>query len=224
MNIDNCDKDKRSKILQKVAYLINETPQNNHSLLRYAMTNNKNSMWETTYLFILEDAGVFKIYDKEIDIDGENIFYLQMVDFKKFYRFKREFVDNIMNDVSSDFRFDDYTFILKRIDKGEAVINFYPKKGEKTDTYCLMRALVNYLKANGKLNGNKCETVVPTTDIYGYVTQNYPSVNLTNSSRWMSSTKSNLKRKIPLEYENLIVIGDYSHSQKGYPFTLIVPR
>lgn len=101
--IYSCDKNKLGKILKKISILIDETPK--ESLLRYVFKNKKMYVWEANYLFILSRSGVIKIYDKEIDVDGENVFYLQLLDEQKFYRFKREFVGSnaaIFQDEHSD--------------------------------------------------------------------------------------------------------------------------
>lgn len=214
-NINNCDKNKLYKILQKISLLIDETPHPQNSLLRYLMNNDKKSIWETTYLFILVDAGVIKIYDKEIDIDGKNIFYLQIVDYKKFYRFKGE------NDISSYFGFDEYTFRLKRVDNSYAVINFYPQKNYGYNTFHLMSCLVKELKLNYKRNGNLIEALIDRSRIVEYIQKQLPNKIIT--TEWIKSTRGNLIKKIPMQYATLIKVGNYDRKLKGYSFSILLP-
>ncbi len=220
-NINNCDKNKLYKILQKISRLIDETPKNN--LLRYLMNNDKNSMWETTYLFILIDAGVIKIYNKEIDVDGKNIFYLQIVDYKKFYRFERKFIDNGENDISSYFSFDDMTFKLKTINNNVAAINFHPTREGTTNPFCLMKAFVEYIKEHYKRNGSYLETVVPKQYIFEYIEEKFPNIVKDDQEQWLKTTKGNLIKKIPKEYLSLIKLKDFDSKNKGYPFSLKLP-
>jgi hypothetical protein len=90
MNIHSCDKSKLRAVIEKINVLLDETPASNKNLLRYVFNNEKKSLWEGNYLYLLCDSGVIEIYSKEIDVDGENIFYLQLLDKGKLYKFKGE--------------------------------------------------------------------------------------------------------------------------------------
>jgi hypothetical protein len=125
-------------------------------------------------------------------------------------------------DPSSLFGFDDMTFKLKRVDNTDAVINFYPKKGEGTKPYYLMHALVAELKKEGKRNGEWIETLVKRERIIDLIKKQCPNENNVDSN-WIKNTKGNLIKKIPQEYEGLIKIGDFNHKLKGYPFSLKIP-
>jgi hypothetical protein len=114
------------------------------------------------------------------------------------------------------------TFKLKRVDNTDAVINFYPKKGEGTKPYYLMHALVAELKKEGKRNGEWIETLVKRERIIDLIKKQCPNENNVDSN-WIKNTKGNLIKKIPQEYEGLIKIGDFNHKLKGYPFSLKIP-
>lgn len=221
MNINNCDKDKLCKILQKISLLIDETPNPQNNILRYLMKNDKNSMWETTYLFILVDAGVIKIYDKEIAVDGKNIFYLQLLDEKKFYRFKDKFLGYNREEIESYFGFDEMTFKLKRVDNTYAVINFYPQKNYGYNTFHLMSFLVKELKRSYKRNGNLIEALIDRSKIIEYIQKQLPNETIT--TEWIRSTRGNLIKKIPIEFATLIKVGNYDRQLKGYSFSILLP-
>jgi len=125
-------------------------------------------------------------------------------------------------DPSSLFGFDNMTFRLKRIDSTDAVINFYPKKGEGTKLYYLMRVLVAELKKEGKRNGEWIEAFVKQERIIDLIKKQCPNENNVDSN-WIKNTKGNLIKKIPQEYEYLIKIGGFNQKLEGYSFSLKIP-
>lgn len=124
-----------------------------------------------------------------------------------------------IEDVNMYFGFAEKTFWLRRIDGSNAVINFYAPKGETTDPYCLMSALVAFLKTHGEQNNGEIRVIVPYDYIKDYIRKTFPKQPGIDRF-WMKNTKANLLRKIPMEYKDLIKIGNSDREQLGYPFSL----
>ena len=124
-------------------------------------------------------------------------------------------------DFNSYFSFEDMTFKLKTIENNIAAISYQPKKGDTTDPYCLMKALVEYIKVHGQRDGNFVRVDVPKSYIVDYISKHF-TVDI-NREKWLGSTKNNLKNKIPMAYRELIEIGDFNKKTNTYHFSLKLP-
>jgi hypothetical protein len=124
-------------------------------------------------------------------------------------------------DLRSHFDFLDARFILKLLGGFSATIDFHPKKGESTGPQLFMEALVAYLKLHGRREGGRLKATVPRIYIRRHVQTR--DKKLAAGDRWLSSTRSNLLKKIPRDYKELIQLAEYDKELQGYPFSLPLP-
>lgn len=137
----------------------------------------------------------------------------------KTYRGQRSFG----TEIKDQFGFNDSTFFLKRVASSDLSIFFNPQKnGEPSDTFCLMRALIEYLKTHGQLNKNILSVLVPREQLVKYIQKTFPEKEI--SPNWIKTTKSNLAKKIQeIDKENEFV--EISNFQKnGYLIKLTLPN
>jgi hypothetical protein len=103
----------------------------------------------------------------------------------------------------------------------DLVIDFNPKEGETTNSFCLMKALVEYIKEVGELNNGWLSVIVPPEEIKKYMSLNYPKINI--GVDWLKNSKGNLLKKLTTIDKKLIIIKDYDNQRKGYPFSIKLP-
>lgn len=119
------------------------------------------------------------------------------------------------------FGFDGTKFWLNKIAGKDLVIDFNPKKGETTDTLCLMKALVDYIKNVGELTSGWLNVIVPTEEIKNYIRLNYPKKDV--GEHWITSTRNNLLQKMTTIDKKIIIFKLYDRQKNGYPFSIKLP-
>lgn len=85
-------------LIDEVFNLFIRTPRG--GLVRYKFPNKKEFLWKGSYILELQGWGVWTLHDKEINVAGENIFYLQ-VDEKKIRDVKEYFQTKNISDEKS---------------------------------------------------------------------------------------------------------------------------
>lgn len=121
------------------------------------------------------------------------------------------------------FGFEGKKFWLKRIAGENLTISFTPKSGETTDPFCLMQALVHYIKSYGNVKDGYLTTIVPVQEITDYIKKNYKNINTNDWSTWIKYTKNNLLKKMTDEDKKLITIKNFDKQDGGYPFSIKLP-
>lgn len=124
--------------------------------------------------------------------------------------------------LEKSFWFDELTFNLRRVDGSSAVINFYPRKGETTDPYCLLYVLIEVLKKDYRRSDNRLEVIVSQETIRNQLKKSFPKIGEVDND-WIKGTKGNLIKKIPEEFKNLIKVENFNRKFGGYPFSIEVP-
>ncbi len=210
------------EVLKKIGDLVLYNPKGH--LLRYTITDTKSNIGaqEILYLYNLERYGVLEIPEHEFFVDGDkSVFYLKLLDEEKLKKFQEAL--NIGEYKRFPVGFDDLTFWIKLPSGKTYTINFYPREGETHNQYWLLKALVDALKTKGKPRDDWLEVYVSKEYIKHYIESDSSAITGVTDT-WIKHTKSNLKKKIPQEWEekDLIKFGNYDRKEKGYPFGLRV--
>lgn len=159
-------------------------------------------------------ANVIQNRDIEVSVFTQGLDYLE----------RRIKESPLQEDTSSCFWFDDKTFKLKRGDQSVASINFYPHKGETSDTYYLMYALVSELRVLG-IRTSRGGGVWLTADIprNKIIERIEKEQKIRINPERLKSTRGNLIKKIPEDYKRLIDIGYFKRSTEIYPIAIKLP-
>lgn len=126
-------------------------------------------------------------------------------------------------DIKEQFGFEGKKFWLRRIAGQNLTINFTPKKSETTAPFCLMQALVDYIRSHGQVKDGYLISVVPIQEIINYVNRNYPKLRSDDFRKWVKYTRNNLLQKLTEEDKKFIIIKNFDRQENGYPFSLKVP-
>ena len=221
-NQSEIGKSVRLEVLKKIDDLVLYNPEGR--LLRYTITDTKSDTGsqEILYLFDLRRYGGLEIPEYDLFVDGDkSVFYLKLLDKEKLKKFREGL--NMEEYKRFPVGFDDLTFWIELPSGKRYTINFYPRKGETHNQYWLLKALVDALKTKGKPRDAWLEVCVSKEDIKRYIESGRSVINEITDV-WIKYTISNLKKKIPREWEekDLIKFGNYDRKEKGYPFGLRV--
>jgi hypothetical protein len=129
-------------------------------------------------------------------------------------------------DYKSYFGFDGLKFSINLISGGTpASIDFHPKEKEGTAPYYLMKAFVNELYKFGVTKNARAEVNAKRQNLVQYIKNEWPNYYDAERKDWVTDTLSNLKRKIPKEYNNqeLITFGSFNRKGGYYPVSIKLP-
>ena len=211
ININNCNKNKLRKILEEINSLTFTTPDPKNNLLRYVTKNDRKSMWKPAYLVKLSSWGVIKIHDKEIDVDGENIFYLEP-DYDQFNRFISEFFKK--ENIEEKFcRFENNTLFLRLNDGTEKSISFETRRKTK-----YMLILFEILYKHWQKIGNK---PLKKYEIRRRMIDE--GIQREINDEFIKDTVSNIRTKIETAKLSDCVSIEYKRSSDGYSLNIRKP-
>lgn len=214
------DKNKVEVLIDEVFELYIKTPR--RSLVRYVFPNTTEHLWKGGYLQELQSWGMWKIYDSEIDIDGENIILLQ-VDGRKLKEVKKYYpTHDIKKKLYEPYVFDDKVFKFVIVGNKIGSIDFHTSKGGNNDMFQLMKAFVFELERVGIKKDDWFSVQAKREDLRAYIKKEFKREAKFLSENWFKSTKHNLKNKIPNLYKGYIKIGDFSKTDQTYEFALKV--
>jgi len=126
-------------------------------------------------------------------------------------------------DIKDQFGFEGKKFWLKRAAGQNLTINFTPKNGETTYPFCLMQALVDYVRSHGQVKSGYLTVVVPIQEIIDFLSKNYPNVKPYDWRQWIRYTRNNLLQKMTDDDKKLIIIKNFDKQDGGYPFSIKIP-
>lgn len=126
-------------------------------------------------------------------------------------------------DIKEQFGFEGKKFWLKRVGGQNLTINFSPKNGETTDPFCLMQALVDYIRSHGQVKNDYLTTVVPIQEIINYLNKNFSNLKSDDFRKWIRYTRNNLLQKMTEDDKKLVIIKNFDRQENGYPFSIKIP-
>jgi hypothetical protein len=180
------------------------------------------------FLNKLKKAGCFSDWTKQMYVRRNN-YSFENVNFNKLKEYKSKLetknkekgIPNNSRDYQDWFGFEEKTFWLRKGAGQNFTINFNPKKGETTNPFFLMQALVVYIRGHGQVNNSYLTTIVPIQEIRNYLSKNYPHLKPSDWGKWIRFTRNNLNQKI--NDGGLVIIKNFDKQEQGYPFLIKIP-
>lgn len=218
--MEDLDKNKVEVIIDEVFDLFIKTPPGD--LVRYVFPNKKKFFWKLNYVYALRSWGMWKVQDKEIDVNGENIVLL-LVDGDKVKEFKKYgFTDPKKKVLPDLFFFDDKVFRFAIAGNKMGSLDFHLARESGNNMYQLTKAFVAELGKNGVRKGNWLSVRAERKNLRKYIRKEFNMKNEDLSDYWFKSTVGNLKKKIPEQYIGYINIGNFDKKKQTYEFGLKV--